>query len=157
MSGISSGVLWAVVVALCLSGVAAAPLLVRDRTVAFAERVVSTEHVDGPSSPRPSTDSIWQTAPFRIDRSPPPLRFGAVEPVAGAEERAQSPEWLLTGVLVGQPPVAVFEDRERSGATYVVSTGDSVGDYHIRAIWPDSVAVTVDTLTWTFVLETPWS
>ena len=68
------------------------------------------------------------------------------------------PAWVLTGVLGGDPPLAVFEEQPgQTDATYVVTSGDQVGEYTVGVVGKDSVVVTRGRLRWTYTMETPWS
>jgi hypothetical protein len=122
-------------------------------------------------------DSAWLEAPFRASRSLPakaytPELAQALEAEAAdeaarhaeaqaateaaAQHEAQRPPWVLVGVILGNPPVAIFgQVLNRSGGA-VLSLGDQVDGFVVSRIDADSVLVAREGQSWAFDVTPPW-
>jgi len=102
-------------------------------------------------------DSAWLLAPFRPDRSVPPQRYSRATPPSDREPPVRRPDWILTGVLGGPVPVALFEGVDGAeNSTTLLATGDAVGRFRLAAIRGDTVVVVSDDEEWLFSLEAEW-
>ena len=154
-----------------IGGVASAPAFVQDRVlppssfeaiqIGGADRDLSSNRHGVPAA---ALDSAWDSSPFREDRRLPSRRYDpdrAAEQTRAASEAAlpppARPDWTLTGVLLGQPPLALFDHVSGAQAsTEVVAVGDELEGFTIVRIRPDSVTVSRRGVTWLYTIGSPW-
>jgi hypothetical protein len=67
------------------------------------------------------------------------------------------PDWILTAIIWGSEPVAVFEGIEGSPDSRIVAPGDTVGELVIAGVTADSVVVVQEDTSWTFRVVAPWN
>jgi hypothetical protein len=100
--------------------------------------------------------------PFRAARRPPSPRYLAPglgpdgEPEEPAPPPTPRPEWTLTGVIWGSPPLAVFDGVPDNLTAGLLAEGDSVGPIRVDRIAPDTVYLRGVGAAWAFVIEVPW-
>ena len=182
MNGRATTMIWAVAVLTSLAGMASARLALRDRLAdARTSRSASQDATKVPVVHEhwvPSSDSVWMKAPFRSSRAPAPDRYTpslvearevALAEVAAREAQAeaaaeaaaqlaaQRPPWVLTGVILAEPPLALFSQIPTQVGGTVLTTGDEVDGFVVSQIGADSVVVTRDGQVWTFGVTRPWS
>jgi hypothetical protein len=146
--------LWALAGAIGASGLAMVPVAQRDRSVHLPVTPVRTTPPAHLPESRPA-EAVWALAPFRADREPPTTRFDATEPLEAPERGHERPPWFLSGVIMGDVPLAVFEEHQ-GGATYIVTVGGEVDGYVVAAVGEDTAVVTSGSNRWTFTVEAPW-
>jgi hypothetical protein len=170
-AGVVAG--WACVVAATVAGVGAALSATKDRypaelTASPRLRRHASPAATGPAGPGLHPDSAALLAPFRADRQPPPRRYdpaaivreeeARVRAAAAAALDARRPQWTLTGVLLGDPPSAVFDGLPGpDGPVAVLGVGDEVDGFRIESISDSGVVVSLEGHTWTFTVTNPWS
>jgi hypothetical protein len=156
-SGKAMNALWVMSSFVCLSGLATIPMAGRDRsfTVPMPQDADVARSPDDPST---SWDLIVRSAPFRASRSLSTRRYDATEGIdASRGDPPAPPPWHLQGVLIGDVPLAVFEERPGGGgATYIVTLGDEVGRYIVRHVAADSAVIASGDQQWTFRVQAEW-
>lgn len=101
---------------------------------------------------------VIESDPFRLDRRPPSVAFGAqpaqVE-VQPAAEPPPRPTLALTGIIGGPPWQAIVEGVPGRDGAVLVRGGDVLGNLRIRTIGPDGVVVEGLDTVWTLTLRRP--
>ena len=94
--------------------------------------------------------------PFRLDRKPAAVAFGAMPAMAPAHATpAPRPALLLSGVF-GPPWQAVLEGIPGKQGSVVVRAGDAFGELRIRSIRRDTVVVQGADTTWKLTVRRLW-
>jgi hypothetical protein len=75
---------------------------------------------------------------------------------AAAQHEAQRPPWVLVGVILGNPPVAIFGQVPNRSGGAVLSLGDQVDGFVVSRIDADSVLVAREGQSWAFDVTPPW-
>jgi hypothetical protein len=127
----------------------------------------STATAAGAIPERPPASTLASAAlaaqrgnPFRLDRSPSPLRY-AVAPVAGLPPPPapppppQRPPLALAGV-VGPPWQALIEGIPGRNGAVVVSAGDRVEDLRVISVSRDRAVIQGADTTWRLTLKGTW-
>lgn len=151
------GIGWGLASVSALVGTSFALDVPRDRTL--RESVPQLEMRTTATVPQASPDSLWVTAPFRIGRVMPSVRYSPDVPSSEPDSSAAPgrPEWRLTGIVRGRELIALFEGIPGAGATTrLVRRGEEVGGYVIEFIGADSVLVAGSAGQWVYRLEVPW-
>lgn len=167
---LGSLVTWFGAFAVALAGFASARTADRDRipevTIPLHEREFDLRSDSMGEHPElGAIDSAWTFAPFQEDREAPSRRYQpalisarrAADSVAAVTE-ADRPPWTLTGVIIGSPPVAVFEGIPGSAdSARVLAQGDQVEEFTVARIRASGVDVVRGRQTWTFTITPPWT
>jgi type II secretory pathway component PulC len=82
-------------------------------------------------------------------------RQATAQAVSDAE--AQRPPWVLSGVILGDPPIAIFSQVPNGTGTAVLAAGEEVGGFVVSQIYSDSVVISRDGQVWTLGVTPPWS
>lgn len=100
--------------------------------------------------------SIAARDPFRLDRRPPAVAFGAqpIAPTALADP-SRRPRLLLTGTF-GPPWQAVLEGIPGREGSVVARVGDVFGELRVRSIRRDTVVVQGADTTWKLTVRRVW-
>jgi hypothetical protein len=100
--------------------------------------------------------SIAARDPFRLDRRPSAVAFGAdpVAPVAPVDP-SRRPRLLLTGTF-GPPWQAVLEGIPGREGSVVARVGDVFGELRVRSIRRDTVVVQGADTTWKLTVRHVW-
>jgi len=159
MTHLISGVRWGAY-ALAAAGLVAGSFARRDRVPAAGAAVPSAEatpHAPGGGAQASSSPGL---NPFRWDHQVSATRYVRDEPpaVAAVPEQTESPEdaaptWRLTGVLWGDPPLALLEGVPGHQGPGIFGIGDQVEGAIVTVIWPDSVLLRRGTHAWVYALE----
>lgn len=125
-------------------------------------RVQATEFADTvPSAGTPAgvgdlAQRVVARDPFRLDRRPASVPFGAEEPSPVAEPpRPARPALQLSGVS-GPPWQAVLEGLPGHEGGVVAREGDRFADLHVRLVRADSVIVDARDTTWVLRVRRAW-
>jgi hypothetical protein len=94
--------------------------------------------------------------PFRLERRPSAVAFGAqVMPAMAPDPSVRRPRLLLSGVL-GPPWQAVLEGIPGREGSVVAKVGDVFGELRIRSIRRDTVVVQGADTTWKLTVRKVW-
>lgn len=93
--------------------------------------------------------------PFRLDRRPSSVPFGAPPVVAAPPDPTRRPKIQLTGVF-GPPWQAVLEGIPGREGSVVARVGDAFGTLRIRSIRRDTVVVQGADTTWKLTVRHVW-
>lgn len=110
----------------------------------------------------PDTSSIAvERNPFRLDRRPAAVPFGAtsqdedgIEYHPEPEEEQSAP--VLRGILGGPPWEALLEGVGGREGSVLVRAGDVIGTLRVRSVGRDTVVVQDAETTWRLTLGDPW-
>lgn len=106
-----------------------------------------------------ATTTIIGSNPFRLDRQPARVGFGA-EPVSteaqGAPTPPERPTLSITGIIGGPPWQAIIEGVPGRDGAVLVRSGEVLGELRVRTIRPDTVVVEGPDTVWTLTLKRPW-
>ena len=93
--------------------------------------------------------------PFRLERKPSSVAFGATPPAAVPVDPSRRPRLLLSGVS-GPPWQAVLEGIPGREGSVVVRVGDVFGELRVRSIRRDTVVVQGADTTWKLTVRKVW-
>ncbi len=94
--------------------------------------------------------------PFRLERRPADVRYGAAPRIEAMVQRPPRPALVLQGILGGPPWRAVVEGLPgRTGGT-VLAEGDSVGPLAVRLVTRDSIVIAGMDTTWVLRIRETW-
>jgi len=146
--------------ALVMSGIGMAIMLHRPPRTELPYRVPTAKALMAPVANEPAVRTVVAVNPFRLDRSPAPLRFRPGASIA-APGLVPSPSMvtrpvLLLRAIAGPPWEAVVEGIPGRNEPVVLREGDRMGDLLIRAIGRDTVVVSGMDTTWYLTLSQSW-
>ena len=93
--------------------------------------------------------------PFRLEREPANVPFGASPPSARPLTPAQRPRLAVTGIF-GPPWQAVVEGIPGREGSVVVVEGQAFGELRVRSIRRDTVVIAGADTTWRLIVRRPW-
>ena len=93
--------------------------------------------------------------PFRLERKPSSVAFGATPPAAVAVDPSHRPHLLLSGVF-GPPWQAVLEGIPGREGSVVARVGDVFGELRVKSIRRDTVVVQGADTTWKLTVRKVW-
>lgn len=97
---------------------------------------------------------IVSSDPFRLDRRPAELPFGATPDAAALPQRrvAQAPQ--VSGIL-GPPWRAALEGVPGREGGVLVATGDTIGSWRVVFVRRDSIVIQSPDITWRLAMRKP--
>jgi hypothetical protein len=101
------------------------------------------------------SETIVARDPFRLDRRPPAVQFGAAPAPAPPPSRVQRPALVLTGTF-GPPWQGVIEGIPGRQGAVLVREGEALEGFRIQSIRRDSAVVQGSDTTWRLTVRRPW-
>ena len=145
--------------ALAIAGWRSAGPLVVDASRSDARRAADGARASSPVAAAvvaTLAESITARDPFRLDRRPSAVGFGAQSgPTQIVPDQSRRPQLLLSGVF-GPPWQAVLEGIPGRDGSVVVRVGDVFGELRVRSIRRDTVVVQGADTTWKLTVRHLW-
>lgn len=104
-------------------------------------------------------EAIVSRNPFRIDRKPSIVAFGAPAlPYAGGfvPTKPPNPALKVSGIIGGPPWAAVVEGMPGRDGGVLVRSGDVIGAFSVRSVTRDSVVIAGMDTTWRLTVRRAW-
>jgi hypothetical protein len=115
---------------------------------------------------RPDPDSLVAAAhrvsrsdPFRLDRRPADVPFGATAAVGTPSPPAPGiarPKLSLSGTVGGPPWVALLDGVPGREGSVLLRVGDTLGGLKARAVTATTATISGFDTTWKLTLKRPW-
>jgi len=129
----------------------------------LTSRVSDAQGVRTLAQPKPitayQTESLASVAVgrdlFRADRRPAPS-YDPGRASAPPSPPEAKPTLVLSGIVWGDPPLAILEGIPGREAPQVLRTGDFIAGLTVRRIEPRRVLVVGRDTTWTLTVREPW-
>jgi hypothetical protein len=104
--------------------------------------------------------TVVERNPFRLDRRPATVAFGAMagmtEMEAYADPEPEHPAPVVRGIVGGPPWEALLEGIPGRDGSLLVRPGDVLGELRVRSISRDTVVVQGTDITWKLTLKPAW-
>lgn len=132
------------------------------RPVEQAPVIWSLPHEPGRAEPESlsvAAELVTEADPFRLDRRPADVPYGAIVDGAAATPPAPTltnPNLALSGIIGGPPWVAVIDGVPGHDGSVLLHVGDTLGGLRVRAISGTTVTITGSDTTWKLTLKRPW-
>jgi hypothetical protein len=97
--------------------------------------------------------------PFRVERAPTSVRFGAapVTPSEPAvETRPERPKLVLAGIVGGPPWMALVEGVPGREGGVILVQGETMNGIRLDRLWSDSAALSDSDTTWVLSPKRVW-
>ena len=103
--------------------------------------------------------AITRSDPFRLERRPPSVAYGAEPEGAStipAPPKPAKPALALAGIVGGPPWAALIDGVPGRSGSVVVHAGDTLAGLRVRSLGLKGVTITGLDTTWILTLKRPW-
>jgi hypothetical protein len=112
-----------------------------------------------PDSLLAAADRVVEADPFRLERRPADVPFGApaastISPAPAPS--AAKPNLLLSGIVGGPPWVALLDGVPGHEGSVMLRVGDTLGGITVRAVTASTATISGFDTTWKLSVRQPW-